>query len=455
MLNRREASARQSRAAGYRVSAAWSTCDRPGRRCGDCPLRLHERALYRAHRYNCQHQKMGSDHPVEPARVEQQTRRGILDLIRNNPPELLFYLIYYLAQELLATPAVAWNRWRFRMQGKRAVGYVGWVGHRNLGDEALFDAVRRSLSDLPVIPFIAAPGESMLARTGLGGASVFRAVLLGGGTLIHPYYLPAAQLIRRFGLPLYTVGTGVGSPGFFAPQDSPLTGWKEILAASPLLSVRGPLSLQALHALGLAHAEVIGDPVLGLAPDTPPPFRSRQRLVINLAQEKAPATESAEYKLFRKVAELAGRFASDGGELVGVALGSRDRAVLEKFRKDNHLSGMRIEDHRTSAEGLFQTLSGSVALIGVRLHSAVFAACLGVPPLLIAYRAKCEDFMASMDLQDFAVPLSPELGPARLELCFNQVLSQPELGRRIYEKALFWKSKQQAFYSKLIERITR
>jgi polysaccharide pyruvyl transferase WcaK-like protein len=218
------------------------------------------------------------------------------------------------------------------------------------------------------------------------------------------------------------------------------------------LSVRGPLSAQLLQDLGLSHVEVIGDPALGLTPDTPPPFRSRQRLIVNLAHESPPSPQSAEYAMCRQVAKIANDFAGKGGEIVGVALGPKDRAALERFRRDHQVPRLRIEDHRTSARGLLDTLAGSTGLIGVRLHSAVLACCVGVPSILFSYRDKCRDFMMSMDLEDFAVEVSDQ-GPARVSQCFERLQSQADPGPEIYRKAVSWKRQQHAFYARLARSI--
>jgi len=385
---------------------------------------------------------------------EKNSETGVRDLIRLDQPKVLFGLAAMVLKEMAKTPKLAWHRWKIRTRGARALGYIGWIGHENLGDEAVFDAIRGSLAvDEPLIQFIAAEGETMLRKFGLGGTDFFRAVLFGGGTLIHPYYLPVGRLAQKFGIPMYTVGTGVGSPGLFAPERPSLSGWKSVLQDCELLSVRGPLSCELLRNLGLAHTEVIGDPALGLAPDAPPPFRTRQRLIINLVHESRPTPGSSEYAMLRQVAAIANDFAGRGGELVGVALGGKDREALEMFSREHDVGSLGIEDHRTSTARLFETVSGSMGLIGIRLHSAVLASCVGVPSILFAYREKCRDFMMSMNQGDFAVEISHDRGPRRIAECFEQLQSDEELGPAIYRKALFWKNQQRAFYARLAKSI--
>jgi polysaccharide pyruvyl transferase WcaK-like protein len=352
--------------------------------------------------------------------------------------------------DLRRTPDAALSRRRLRKSNLSAVGYIGWVGHDNLGDEAMFQVVRKALNRFAVLDLLPEPGERLLTQLGLGGADVFRAVLLGGGTLINPLYLPLARMVRNFRLPLYTVGTGVGNPGLgISSPDNSLEGWKDLLGNSPLISVRGPLSQHLLQQAGITQGEIIGDPALGFTPEAEPLFRRRRRLVINL-------TDVSHHGIFRLIGQLIRQFLESGGEVVGVALGSGDRKALEAFCQENRITEMKIEDHRRSAEGLLRTLEGSYALISVRLHAAVLASCVGVPPLLMAYRSKCEDFMSSMGLKWFAVPLSSgEAGTLRLEECFAQILSEPDLCRQIYRKALFWKGRQQEYYSRLLAQIEK
>jgi len=367
-------------------------------------------------------------------------------LLRHNREEL-----FYIAAEPLRAPAMAARRLALRLRREKPVAYIGWIGHRNLGDEIMFKVIRRALSPLPVTPFTAPVGEAVFDRLGLGGPGFFRAVLLGGGTLINPLFLRAARLVNTFGTPFHTVGTGVGSPGFGMPLHTTLEGWREALNDS-LVSVRGPLSQQSLQDVGLRHAVVIGDPALGLAPDSAPAFRVRKRLVINLAKEPGTRPSPAESVVYRCASSIAKQFLGKGGEVVGIVLGNGDRSTLARFRAEHGIPGMTIEDHRMSGEGLLRTLAGSIGLIGVRLHSAVMASCVGVPSILMAYRNKCDDFMASMDLNDFAIPLAPDKSAELMTQRWDQIVSQPEMGRRIHEKALFWKEKQRLYYRELAAR---
>ena len=370
---------------------------------------------------------------------------------RHNRVGLKQEIVRDFVADLFRTPGAAVVRRRLLAQGKRAVGYIGWVGHDNLGDEVMFEAIHQAISEFPLFNLFPEPGERLLAHFGLGGPAVFRAALLGGGTLINPLRLPLARLLKAQGLPIYTVGTGVGNPGFgisHSDNDS-LQEWADILSQSRFVSVRGPLSEELLRQAGITHAEVIGDPALALTPDAAPVFRSKQRLILNLSHED-PGQRGAGYeRFFQAVGDLAKEFAANGGEVLGVALGKGDRQALEAFRRRTGLSTMRIEDHRRSGEKFLNTVSGSYAVVSVRLHAAVLASCVGVPSVLLAYRSKCQDFMSSMGMEQFAVPLSEEMDPSTVQDRFRLILSSFVTGPELYSRALFWKHKQQEYYKRL------
>jgi polysaccharide pyruvyl transferase WcaK-like protein len=72
-----------------------------------------------------------------------------------------------------------------------------------------------------------------------------------------------------------------------------------------------------------------------------------------------------------------------------------------------------------SAEAYLELVGPCTLALVVRLHAAVLSCCAGTPPLMLGYRDKCLDMMASLGLERWHVDLtSPEgdiLAPA-LEL---------------------------------------
>lgn len=355
----------------------------------------------------------------------------------------LQHLVCFLRDQA-KLPADIAARLRSRRTDKRPISYIGWTGYKNLGDEAMAQSISQRFAGRGLVPLKNGLTERTLERIGLGGADVFSAALLGGGTLINSSYLPLAQYVERSGLPFYAFGTGVGSVGFSGAPQTSLDGWSDVLNRCRMIGVRGPLSLRQLKQAGVGDAIVIGDPALGFALERATRNGTRRRLLINLTSPPDQGYASGDSAVIRTVEKIAKNFSNEGGEVVGLALGIGDAAVLSRFREEAALPHMNIESHHHSVFGFLQAAEGSVGLISIRLHGAVLAACAGVPSVLLSYRSKCLDFMSSIGMEEFAVPFSADAGP-QLEERWMQLRNDPRWGGDAHRQALRWKRVQQSF----------
>jgi len=77
------------------------------------------------------------------------------------------------------------------MTGKPRLGYIGALGDANLGDEAMFTAAKQLYPNHELVTLLSTWRETELATKGLSGPTFFDGVILGGGTLVSPYWLPA------------------------------------------------------------------------------------------------------------------------------------------------------------------------------------------------------------------------------------------------------------------------
>ena len=152
-------------------------------------------------------------------------------------------------------------------------GYVGWSGRGNLGDDAIFDAVRSRLipADLVEVPLYPKEVGAFLA---CGDRAALRTArpLLGGGTVIGRMnwrvHLRTALLLAR-SRPAVMVGAGVEDPAFSGRHsfgsERELRRWRRVLESFDRVTVRGPRSQELLAAVGIS-SEVVGDPALLLEP---------------------------------------------------------------------------------------------------------------------------------------------------------------------------------------------
>lgn len=332
---------------------------------------------------------------------------------------------------------------------KPRVGYIGFVGYHNLGDEAVYSGVSRVFGQNRLDVYAAwGRRERLLQKVGLSGPGFFRSVVLGGGTLVNPTYLPAVQSAFQQGCSLYMFGTGVGSPGFSDASEVSLSGWAEALRAFSVRAVRGPLSQSTLRRIGVENVDVIGDPALALTAQHLPARRSVPRLSVNLV-EPVLSHDGDPQACWRAVCRIAQEFLSEGGEVIPIVLGDGDEVPLRRLARELRLSPESIVDARDDLRLFFETVSGSEGLVGVRLHSAVLACCIGVPPLLFEYRPKCRDFMESMALTENLVPFSAD-GAAMLRRKWITVRDNPGLGARVLERAQYWRDVQTCLAERLM-----
>uniref|UniRef100_UPI003F9CA9DF polysaccharide pyruvyl transferase family protein n=1 Tax=Mycobacterium sp. TaxID=1785 RepID=UPI003F9CA9DF len=158
------------------------------------------------------------------------------------------------------------------------VAYLGWHGRSNLGDDAIYDAVRSQLPGATFVDMPCLPNEMIRAfETGLNRSLRHSTQVLGGGTLVGRRFwrrLVKRGVARTRDNGTYAIGVGVEDPVFTGRNSGSgkdeLKRWAPILSEFRALSVRGPRSAELLSGIGL-DVEVSGDPALLLPrPDVAP-----------------------------------------------------------------------------------------------------------------------------------------------------------------------------------------
>ena len=279
---------------------------------------------------------------------------------------------------------------------RRSVAYFGWLGYGNMGDEALFDAADRLLGgETPLRPF--PQGRRLSRLIAWAPTRLADAVVLGGGTLIGTAtFREALEAVRSCG-PAFTFGSGVEDPqhdgsGQVAAE---LDRWAELLAGFQRVTVRGPLSAELLRERGVA-ADVVGDPALALPrwyPGAPAPA-AEPVLGLNIAAPQRGWGADPE-RLVEVLETVAREKLRQGWRVRIVPLWARDLEVARALAQ-------RLGDRAELFAGferlplLLEAISGCTTVVGVKLHSVIFASAYGVPSVMLGYERKCDDFMASV-----------------------------------------------------------
>ncbi|MGY4708744.1 polysaccharide pyruvyl transferase family protein [Mycolicibacterium sp. CBM1] len=283
------------------------------------------------------------------------------------------------------------------MTSAEMVAYLGFHEKDNLGDDAIYDAVRSQLpgvefNDVPRLPHeIVFPFATALDR-----ARRPSTLVMGGGTLVGVRYF---RLLLRLGLAVtnnngrYAIGVGVQDPSYVGRGSGSANGelhrWRPLLSGFDSVSVRGPRSAELLADLGLT-VQVTGDPALILPrPEAP----VEDGLVgVNLGYGDDlwghdPANVAEQVAV--AVRELAGR----GHRFSGILMNPGDRKWLEVA-----FAGLDAEILQPSdAAGAARELARCSVAIVSRLHAGILAALSDTPVVSLEYQPKCRDFALSID----------------------------------------------------------
>jgi lipopolysaccharide transport system ATP-binding protein len=332
---------------------------------------------------------------------------------------------------------IAASRMIHRARARPRIGYLG--GSRdNLGDNVMFSAAQRLFPDANLIRFAHPRNERRLARLRLAGDRFFESVLLGGGTLVNPNWLPSAQLALAQGLPIASIGTGVGSWGLGQSNTIDISEWLPLLRRFTHLGVRGPLSKQRLDLLGVENVQVVGDLALSfarsaLAKPADPPV-----LAFNLLDLRDGTNGDLEKNSWRAglMAALA-RIQREGWRIKPVAMHEADLLTTTTLLRRAGVSFEKPVVPR-SAEEFFSAVAMCSASIGLRLHLSILSACAGVPPLILGYRDKHLDFAQSLQLEHWHLRID-ECDAATLEdRVLELAAAAGGLRQPLLEKAQHW-----------------
>jgi len=277
------------------------------------------------------------------------------------------------------------------------VAYLGWQRMGNIGDDAIYDAVRSQLPGATVLDLPRFPREKIhAAATGLNRSLRRSTQVVGGGTLIGRRHwrrlvTRGQALTKRNGS--YAIGVGVEDPTFVGRRSGSGKGelkrWVPILSEFHTVSVRGPRSAQLLADAGL-NVEVSGDPALLL----PRPAITAQDGLIGLnlgfgddlwGQDPAHVAE--------QIAGATRQLASQGHRFVGILMNRADRRWTEQA-----LTGINAQIvHPPDANAAARELARCSLAIVSRLHAGILASLSATPVISLEYQPKCRDFALSIN----------------------------------------------------------
>jgi polysaccharide pyruvyl transferase CsaB len=304
----------------------------------------------------------------------------------------------------------------------------GYYGFRNSGDEAVLQSILIALqkqaqaSGISIEPVVlsidpewtsATYGVKSVHRMKLGevrhAISESEGLISGGGSLLQdvtgsksiPYYLGIIKLAQWMGKPTFIYAQGIGPVNrkLFHPLI------KSVFRKCTYISVRDEQSRELLQSMGLRNknVEVVPDPVMGLSlpediDDAVKPSVSADSLpVIGISvryweQDRSELDALADglIKANREVPShlrfLPFHFPSDN-EASRYVMGRLEESIAQ------YGGAISICEDAIHPQHMLREVGRCDVLIGMRLHSLIYAAGRRVPLIGISYDPKIDQFL--------------------------------------------------------------
>ena len=312
--------------------------------------------------------------------------------------------------------------------GHGDVALSGYYGFGNLGDESLLDIIASSVSrEVPgvkITAFTKSPKKDA-RRTGLNCVSRFnlfsvpselkhaKLLISGGGSLLQDatsrrslkYYAGVIRLAERVGCRVCVLANGIGP--ISDERNKKITA--SVIEKADYVSVRDEDSKAELVSLGVPADKiaVTADPafLIGACKS-----ERVQELLSALSLEGKkffsvslrPFTDPS---VFEKIA-AACRAIRDKYSLMPLIIPMQNSRDLDICREFACSVGGAVYVPESASE-LIGILSSSEFLIGMRLHSVIFAAAAAVPVIGLSYDPKVRSMMSALS-QECCIDLKSE-----------------------------------------------
>jgi hypothetical protein len=281
----------------------------------------------------------------------------------------------------------------------RSIGYFGFAGHGNVGDDLIHDVYRLALPQRLVPMPLTRPAQDLIERAARRYPDALGdGFLVGGGTFIgRPEFRHALESAFAAwpGRRAVLVGAGVEDPGFAGVSSftdtEEIARWRLLLGRFERASVRGPRSQAVLREAGV-DLPVVGDPVLLFARRRGEP--EDRLLGLNVA-DPTPMWGQNPGRVLDALAGYGREMARRGWRVLLVPMWRRDLGATAKVAARIGPAASVLDRWR-DRPAFFEGVARCSVFTGVRLHSAVAAAACYVPAIALEYQPKCLDFQASI-----------------------------------------------------------
>lgn len=294
----------------------------------------------------------------------------------------------------------------------------GYYGYNNVGDEAILKSIITALRcEDPNIDIVVLSNDVEYTKRTYNVDAVNRWKMLeiykelrksdglisGGGSLLQDatsnrpvkYYTGIMGLAKLARKPVFIYAQGVG------PIDSNANKkiTKYFMERANYIALRDEESKALVRSIGVTKKiDIVPDPVMGFEIED---FESNicDKYGENYISISVRDWNKAQVDFLEKVARACDQLIDNGFDVVFLPMhGEHDekasKKVLEKMKNEAH-----IFPYNTSIEEKILCIKKSKLMIGMRLHSLIFAASVNTPMIGISYDPKIDSFLKLVQQQ--------------------------------------------------------
>ena len=298
----------------------------------------------------------------------------------------------------------------------------GYYGFDNIGDESilrtLITSLREKIPDCRLTVLSHDPASTrekygVEAVDRMAPLAIVRAVkrcdmlISGGGSLLQDvtsnrsirYYLAIICLAKLFGKKVFIYSQGIGPIDRAENRRATAKALKKVDG----IVVRDEKSAALLEEIGIAREKVVitADPVIRMrAPDKTVGAEILARAGVDggkLTVGWAIRERHLDSAFVREVSESI-RYLKENYDAESVLIPfhyEEDRAVCAEIAQR---TGAKCLTEKYLSEDMLSIIGNMDVLVGVRLHSLIYAAIMGVPLIGVSYDPKCTAFLNSVGL---------------------------------------------------------
>lgn len=316
--------------------------------------------------------------------------------------------IWYYIIQLRAEIAYLPKNLGYLFSSKKKAIYIGCIGHENLGDEVVYDAIQKVLGRefyLYPIFYVKPSSGKYLRRLIVKKPDV---IILGGGTLIRKkisesYLRLFYKYHQKYPLAKLAVyGSGVGDTHLAAQIGFPtdVQNWKYILNKCKFIGVRGELSKKVLEEDWKVTTEIniLHDPALYFKKEKLKPKKKQKKIAINFCDMggRLYGLDQAALETFAQ--NIIRALLAQGWNIFLYPTVASDLPYMKQILGPQLLAKVKDYKNYKDFQKSLSFLESMDVLIGQRLHSVIFAAISYTPFYAIEYEVKTSDFLNTLGL---------------------------------------------------------